>query len=75
MLRTFLAASAILIGTSLGAGAAPVPPASLDLNPSLVEVKGGKHGRGGWKGNRGRHLGWYKGRHRGWAKQRARYRY
>lgn len=73
MLRTVLAASAILVGTTLGAAALPAAPVFPGIadDPPVTLVKSWKHGHHhGWRGNRGRHLGWSRGRHRGWYKHR-----
>ena len=52
-----IAAAAVLFAGS--SQAAPVAPSGFGQEPLVEQVKGG---RGHFKGNRGRHLGWYKGR-------------
>jgi hypothetical protein len=71
MIRHVIAASALLLATSLGTAAAPVPTSSIAsaLESPVLEVKRGGHGHGrGWGHHRGRHYGWTRGRHRGWYK-------
>ena len=69
LLLAATAAAAIYAGASQ---AAPVPPSSPTDNVLVETVKKGYKGKGSFKGNRGRHLGWYKGRgnphryRRGW---------
>jgi len=72
MMRTLLAASAILVGATFGAAALPGgSPAQhgIATEAPVLDVRGERHG---WGHRRGRHGGWDRGRHRGWYKHHNR---
>jgi Spy/CpxP family protein refolding chaperone len=79
MIRHVIAASAILLGTTLGAAALPVQTgmslAGSASEAPLVEVKKGGHKHGWGHHKRGRHYGWKRGRHLGWYKHHRRHRW
>lgn len=67
-MKLFIPTAMIALMLASASQAAPVTPSGLSEQRLIEVVKGGR-GHGGFKGNRGRHLGWYKGRgnpHRRW---------
>lgn len=68
MRPAMLAAIALIaLGAPSAALAAAGDAITLPAEAGVAFAKGGPGGpKHGFKGNRGRHLGWVRGRHRGW---------